>query len=128
MKPDIANFAQVDRAPAPAYFVSYLDAASRLEYMKNIQRQMIDRLALTPGSQVLDIGCGPGDRALELDELRPPSQLSADAHVILVAPTLGVEPRKAATYGRIVRLVVNRAAAVLEHDAALVANARAQLT
>jgi ubiquinone/menaquinone biosynthesis C-methylase UbiE len=72
MKPDIANFAQVDRAPAPAYFVSYLDAASRLEYMKTIQRQMIDRLALAPGDQVLDIGCGPGDRALELDALVRP--------------------------------------------------------
>jgi ubiquinone/menaquinone biosynthesis C-methylase UbiE len=72
MNSDISGFANVDRTQAPGSFVSYLDQASNLAYMKTVQREMIDRLSLAPGAKVLDVGCGPGDRVLELQALVQP--------------------------------------------------------
>src|SRR5687767_9087628 len=71
-----------------------------------------------------DLPSGAGDRALNGDQLRTCFERATDRYLVLVSSAgLGVDPREAATRGRVVRLVVNRAASVAIKDATLVLDA-----
>lgn len=46
--------------------LDFIDTAGSLEFMKGIHRDFLSVLKLRDGESVLDIGCGPGDRVVEL--------------------------------------------------------------
>lgn len=62
---DIASFPTVDAADAHA-LIGYLDAARALPGLRIAKAEAMARLELRPGQVVVDVGCGPGEDALEM--------------------------------------------------------------
>jgi ubiquinone/menaquinone biosynthesis C-methylase UbiE len=46
--------------------LDFIDTASSLDFMKGVHRDLMSALNLQPRDRVLDVGCGPGDRVVEL--------------------------------------------------------------
>jgi ubiquinone/menaquinone biosynthesis C-methylase UbiE len=46
--------------------LDFIDTASSLDFMKVVHRDLLSALDLRPSDAVLDVGCGPGDRVVEL--------------------------------------------------------------
>ena len=55
-----------------ANWVAYLDEVARLDYMRNVKKQVTEMLDLHSGDTVLDVGCGTGDDAREMARLVGP--------------------------------------------------------
>src|SRR5258708_7659778 len=53
------GFRHVDQTVAPEAFIQYLDAATA--QIQSWKQHSFALLAITPGAQLLDVGCGTGD-------------------------------------------------------------------
>src|SRR6516164_11756523 len=60
------GFTKVDQTKDPCFFIEFLDARKTLEGEREVKDLIIQLLALTPGMEVLDVGCGTGDDAREM--------------------------------------------------------------
>jgi SAM-dependent methyltransferase len=76
---DVSNFRQPDTSPD--YFIEFLDFLDRSEGVKQLRSAITQRLQLTPGQRVLDLGCGIGGGAIPLAELTGPGGLVAGVDV-----------------------------------------------
>lgn len=74
---DIARFTEVDLTPDARFFVDFMDIANALPDWQRLKSVLAERLRLSPGARVLDVGCGTGDDARMLASLVGP-----DGHVI----------------------------------------------
>ena len=60
------GFTKVDQTKDPRFFIEFLDARKTLEGEREVKDLIIQLLALKPGMEVLDVGCGTGDDAREM--------------------------------------------------------------
>jgi ubiquinone/menaquinone biosynthesis C-methylase UbiE len=67
--PHTKLFTRVDRTKDPDFFVRFMDEAQRPEGIQVSKRLMLERIALTPGEVVLEVGCGPGTDVFEMVEV-----------------------------------------------------------
>ena len=67
-------------------------------------------------------------RTLNRHELGTRHELATNEDVVLIPPPIAVDPRKSAAHGRIVRAIVDRAAAILIQRTSLVPNPRSPFT
>jgi ubiquinone/menaquinone biosynthesis C-methylase UbiE len=91
---DVTQFANVDRAADPRYFIEFLDARKSIEGERAVKELIIEMLDLKPGAHVLDVGSGTGDDAREIASIAGPNGrvTGVDLNETLVA-----ESRKRAT-------------------------------
>lgn len=61
-----AGFSRVDAQPDPAQLVAGMDQVAQWSAVRQLRAWERTQLAVTPGDRVLDVGCGPGDVAIEL--------------------------------------------------------------
>lgn len=71
--PHTRLFTQVDRTQDPDFFVRFMDEAQKPEGIQASKRLMQERMALTPGQAVLEVGCGPGTDVLDLANVVGPA-------------------------------------------------------
>jgi ubiquinone/menaquinone biosynthesis C-methylase UbiE len=71
--PHTKLFTQVDRSKDPDFFVRFMDEAQKPEGIQASKRLMLERMALTPGQAVLEVGCGPGTDVFDLVEIVGPT-------------------------------------------------------
>ena len=72
-QPHTKLFTQVDRSKDPDFFVRFMDEAQKPEGIQASKRLMLERMALTPGQAVLEVGCGPGTDVFDLVEIVGPT-------------------------------------------------------
>lgn len=60
---------QVDRTADPHWYRTYLDAFNAMETVQAWKRRSFGMLAIAPGHQILDVGCGLGGDAITLAEM-----------------------------------------------------------
>ena len=65
---DVTHFTTVDRTADPGFFLHFLDAANRVPGVAAWKGAILGRLALRPGMNVLEVGCGAGDDAFAIAE------------------------------------------------------------
>jgi ubiquinone/menaquinone biosynthesis C-methylase UbiE len=70
---DVTQFANVDRAADPRYFIEFLDARKSFEGERAVKELIIEMLDLKPGLDVLDVGSGAGDDAREIASIVGPN-------------------------------------------------------
>jgi len=80
-------FTQVDRTRDPDFFIRFMDEAQKPPAIQASKRLMLERIALTPGAAVLDVGCGPGTDVFDMVELVGPTGrlVGLDASEIMLA-------------------------------------------
>ena len=80
-------FTQVDRTKDPDFFVRFMDEAQKPRAIQASKRLMLERIALTPGAAVLDVGCGPGTDVFDMVELVGPTGrlIGLDASEVMLA-------------------------------------------
>lgn len=69
---DVTQFAKLDLTPDARFFVEFMDVANGLADRRRLKSVIAERLSLSPGGQVLDVGCGTGDDARILASLVGP--------------------------------------------------------
>jgi ubiquinone/menaquinone biosynthesis C-methylase UbiE len=84
---DVTQFANVDRADDPRYFIEFLDARKSFEGERAVKELIIEMLDLKPGAHVLDVGSGTGDDAREIASIAGPHGrvIGVDLNETLVA-------------------------------------------
>src|SRR6516225_12289893 len=60
------GFTRVDQTKDPRFFIEFLDARKTVEGERDVKDLITQLLALKPGMEVLDVGCGTGDDAREM--------------------------------------------------------------
>ena len=87
---DVTHFTTVDHTSDPAFFLRFLDTASKLPGVIAWKSALIDGLRLSPGAHVLDIGCGIGTDAFDLADRVGPRGLvtGVDFSEILIAEAI----------------------------------------
>jgi ubiquinone/menaquinone biosynthesis C-methylase UbiE len=65
----VGEFTQLDLSDDPQYFIEFLHMIDRIPKMKEVRTLTYDAMSFTPGSYVLDVGCGPGTAAIEMARL-----------------------------------------------------------
>jgi ubiquinone/menaquinone biosynthesis C-methylase UbiE len=61
-KTDLSGFSNVDRTNDPDQYVRFLDSINSWPFFRDEQKpRSIELLAVRPGQQILDVGCGLGD-------------------------------------------------------------------
>jgi cyclopropane fatty-acyl-phospholipid synthase-like methyltransferase len=66
------TWSAIDQTETPSHCVSYLHTVSALESVSAYKRMTYALLEATPGSTILDVGCGAGDDVRALGELVGP--------------------------------------------------------
>lgn len=66
------TWSAIDQTETPSHCVSYLHTVSALESVSAYKRMTYALLEATPGSTILDVGCGAGDDVCALAELVGP--------------------------------------------------------
>jgi ubiquinone/menaquinone biosynthesis C-methylase UbiE len=69
---DVTQFAKVDLTPDARFFVDFMDVANAQPDRRLLKSVIAQRLSLSPGAGVLDVGCGTGDDARALASLVGP--------------------------------------------------------
>src|SRR2546423_1870229 len=64
-----SGFSDVDRTEDPEGLVRFLDVAASSEFFSQNRRLRLERLALSRGDSVLEIGCGTGEVVREIGDL-----------------------------------------------------------
>src|SRR4029453_2312434 len=62
-------FTEVDRTGDPDFFVRFMDEAQKPPAIQISKRIMLERLNVTSGEAILEVGCGPGTDLFDLGEL-----------------------------------------------------------
>jgi ubiquinone/menaquinone biosynthesis C-methylase UbiE len=80
-------FTQVDHTQDPDFFVRFMDEAQKPAGIQASKRLMLERMALTPGQAVLEVGCGPGTDIFDLAEIVGPAGrlVGLDASEVMIA-------------------------------------------
>lgn len=68
-----SSFSNIDAASNPTEFVHYMDDANAMEFFRAAKRRTYELLALRPGDQVLDVGCGAGEDVRAMAEIVGPT-------------------------------------------------------
>lgn len=63
------QWSTVDASGKSSYFVQTLDIISDQDFIKNLKNRSYELMAVAPGSQVLDMGCGTGEDVKALAEI-----------------------------------------------------------
>lgn len=71
--PHTELFTQVDRTKDPDFFVRFMDEAQKPAGIQASKRLMLERMTLTPGEAVLEVGCGPGTDLFDVAEIIGPA-------------------------------------------------------
>jgi ubiquinone/menaquinone biosynthesis C-methylase UbiE len=74
---DVTRFTEIDLAPDARFFVDFMDVANAQPDRQRLKAIIAERLSLSSGDRVLDVGCGTGDDVRMLAPLVGP-----DGHVI----------------------------------------------
>lgn len=64
--PDLRGYRSVDSQPSTSLLVTGMDTTSRWPAVRQLRAWERERLALTPGESLLDVGCGPGQVLIDL--------------------------------------------------------------
>ncbi len=65
----VAGFRSVDQAADPAAFIHFLETVSAMDAIQVLKRRTFALLEVTPGQQLLDVGCGLGAEVRALAHL-----------------------------------------------------------
>src|SRR5258708_1002783 len=68
-----SEFADVDQANVPESYVQLLDVQRSIPFVQMYKQRARNMLDLQPGQQVLDVGAGTGEDALEMARLVAPT-------------------------------------------------------
>jgi ubiquinone/menaquinone biosynthesis C-methylase UbiE len=82
-----SGFSDVDRSADPAAFVRFLDERAGSQFFIENRLLRLERLALQPGDQILEVGCGTGEftRTLRAAVGESGSVVGLDASDVMVA-------------------------------------------
>jgi SAM-dependent methyltransferase len=85
----LAKVARRSNGVNPAKARPHLDMAKGHPVLTELQARLVTELHLTPGSRVLDAGCGPGTQAREIARAAPgTSVVGVDVSRLMVAEAL----------------------------------------
>ena len=86
-QPHTNLFNQVDRSHDPDFFIRFMDEAQKPTAIARSKQVILDRIALTPGDAVLEVGCGPGNDVFDMVDLVGPTGrlVGVDASEAMIA-------------------------------------------
>jgi SAM-dependent methyltransferase len=86
-RPHTTLFTDIDRSADPDFFIRFMDEAQRPAAIQASKPLMLTRAALSRGSAVLDVGCGPGDDLIAMVERVGPAGrlVGVDASEVMIA-------------------------------------------
>jgi SAM-dependent methyltransferase len=70
---NVTHFTTVDHTSDPGFFLRFLDEANKIPGVAEWKVAILDTLRLKAGQKVLDVGCGVGTDAFDLDERVSPT-------------------------------------------------------
>ena len=84
---NVSRFDSVDEQRDPESFIKFVDRVNRIPMVLQLEEEATRELHLSPGDNVLDLGCGPGDDTCRLAEIVGPigQALGIDASEQMVA-------------------------------------------
>jgi ubiquinone/menaquinone biosynthesis C-methylase UbiE len=86
-QPHTNLFDQVDRSGDPDFFIRFMDEAQKPAAIARSKQVILNRIALTPGDAVLEVGCGPGSDVFDMVDLVGPTGhlVGIDASEVMIA-------------------------------------------
>jgi ubiquinone/menaquinone biosynthesis C-methylase UbiE len=70
---DVTQFTEIDLTPDAGFFVDFMDVVHTQPDRQRLKGDIADRLNVSPGDRVLDVGCGTGNDARMLASLVGPT-------------------------------------------------------
>jgi len=80
-------FTEVDRTSDPDFFVRFMDEAQKPAGIQTSKQLMLERMQVSPGEAILEVGCGPGTDLFDLvQRVGPTGRLvGIDASEVMIA-------------------------------------------